>query len=218
MFKTHTYTHTHTHSYTHTHVYKHVHVHTHMYSTHTHMHTHTYTHTRPQTRSRTRTHLRSYLIGISGSLIWSKTLMELIFNRCGEFRWSPEGPINQIHSLHLHAGAPGIFSDLLRSVQMLKREWGVESNGKLPHLSIPSKTVAWVLELGRRLPLSSTAILVPEFAVKDLPLGRKLMINVENYKTRFPISSGAPYASYSLFTSVHHFLQMLVHYLVFLSY
>ena len=25
-------------------------------------------------------------IGISGSLIWSKTLMELIFNPCGEFR------------------------------------------------------------------------------------------------------------------------------------
>ena len=24
--------------------------------------------------------------GISGSLIWSKTLMELIFNHCGEFR------------------------------------------------------------------------------------------------------------------------------------
>ena len=28
-------------------------------------------------------------------------------------------------------GAPGIFSDLLRPVQMLKREWGAESNGKL---------------------------------------------------------------------------------------
>ena len=26
------------------------------------------------------------LIGISGSLIWSKTLMELMFNPCGEFR------------------------------------------------------------------------------------------------------------------------------------
>ena len=28
----------------------------------------------------------------------------------------------------------GSFSDLSRSVQMLKREWGAESNGKLPHL------------------------------------------------------------------------------------
>ena len=36
---------------------------------------------------------------------------------------------------------------------MLKREWGAESNGKLLHLFIPSKT----------------ATLVPEFAVKDLP-------------------------------------------------
>ena len=40
---------------------------------------------------------------------------------CGEFRWNPEGPVSQIHSSHLHAGAPGIYSDLSRSVQMLKR-------------------------------------------------------------------------------------------------
>ena len=64
------------------------------------------------------------MIGISGSLIWSKTLMELIFNPCGEFRLSREGPVIQIHSPHLHVGAPGIFSDLLRFVKMLKREWG----------------------------------------------------------------------------------------------
>ena len=34
-------------------------------------------------------HMRSRgrrVIGISGSLIWSKTLVELIFNPCGEFR------------------------------------------------------------------------------------------------------------------------------------
>ena len=39
---------------------------------------------------------------------------------------------------------------------MLKREWGAESNGKLPHLFIPSET----------------ATLIPEFAVEDLPLSR----------------------------------------------
>ena len=50
-----------------------------------------------------------------------KTLMELILNPCGEFRGSPEGSVSQIHSPHLHVGAPGIFSDLLKSVQMLKR-------------------------------------------------------------------------------------------------
>ena len=75
------------------------------------------------------------MIGISGSLIWSKTLMELILNPYGEFRWSPESPVTQIHSPHLLVSAPGIISDLLRFVQMLKREWDAESNSKLPHLS-----------------------------------------------------------------------------------
>ena len=93
------------------------------------------------------------VIKISGSLIWSKTLIEQIFNPCGEFRWSPKGPVSHTHSPHLHVGAPGIFSDLSRSLQMLKRVWGAESNGKLPHLFIPSKTEA----------------LVPEFVVEDLP-------------------------------------------------
>ena len=43
---------------------------------------------------------------------------------------------------------------------MLKGEWGAERKGKLPHLFIPSKT----------------ATLVPEFVVKDLPLGRTLVM------------------------------------------
>ena len=72
---------------------------------------------------------RRSVIGISGSLIWSKTLMKLIFNRSGEFRWSLEGPGSQIHSPHRHAGAPGIFSDLLRSVQTLKRDWVRKATG-----------------------------------------------------------------------------------------
>ena len=63
-----------------------------------------------------------------------KNLMELIFNPCGEFRWSLDGPVSQIHSPHLHFGAPEIFSDLFKSVQMLTGEWGAESNGKLPHV------------------------------------------------------------------------------------
>ena len=41
-----------------------------------------------------------------------------------------------------------------------------------------------------------------------------IMMKAENYKPRFPISSGAPFALASLFTSA----QMLVHYLVSLSY
>ena len=58
---------------------------------------------------------------------------------------------------------------------MLKREWGAESNGKLPYLFIPSKTAALVPEFAvGDLPLGRTAALVPGFVVKDLPLGRTL--------------------------------------------
>ena len=60
---------------------------------------------------------------------------------------------------------------------MLKRECGAESNWKLPHLSIPSITAAWVPEFAMEdLPLGRTAALVPEFAVTDLPMGRILMM------------------------------------------
>ena len=51
----------------------------------------------------------------------------------------------------------------------------MESNGKLPHLFIPSKTTTLVPEFAvKDLPLGRTSALVPEFAVKDLPLGRTL--------------------------------------------
>ena len=94
------------------------------------------------------------VIGISGSPIWPETLTELIFNSSAEFRWSPEGPVNQIQSSHLHVGAPEIFSDLLRSLQMLKRESGVrKATESYRTYSIPGKTAA----------------LVPEFALDDLP-------------------------------------------------
>ena len=58
---------------------------------------------------------------------------------------------------------------------MLEREWGAESNGKLPHLFIPSKTSTLVPEFAvENLPLGRTVALVPEFAVKDLLLARTL--------------------------------------------
>ena len=60
---------------------------------------------------------------------------------------------------------------------MLKREWDAESNGKLPHLFIPSKTASLVLEFSvEDLRLGRTAALVSDFAVEDLPLGRTLMM------------------------------------------
>ena len=55
---------------------------------------------------------------------------------------------------------------------MLKRECDAESNGKLPHPFIPSKTAILVPEFALEvLPLHRTATLVPVFAVKELPLG-----------------------------------------------
>ena len=83
--------------------------------------------------------------------------------------------LSQIHYPHLHVGVPEIFSDLLRSVQIIKREWGAESNGKLLHLFILSKTATIAPEFAvKDLPWGRTAALVPEFAVKDLPSGRTL--------------------------------------------
>ena len=50
-----------------------------------------------------------------------------------------------------------------------------ESNGKLPHLFIPSKSATLVPEFAvKDLPLGRTVVFVIEFAVKDLPLGRTL--------------------------------------------
>ena len=53
---------------------------------------------------------------------------------------------------------------------MLKREWDAESNG-----TVPSKTAILVPEFAvEDLPLDRSATMVPAFAVKDLPLGRIL--------------------------------------------
>ena len=106
---------------------------------------------------------------------WDFRISDLVKHPCGEIQWSPEGPASQIHSPHLHVGAPGIFSDLLRSVQMLKREWGAESNGKLTHLFIPSKTAALVPEFAMEdLPSAELHPWFLALAVKDLPFGRTL--------------------------------------------
>ena len=56
---------------------------------------------------------------------------------------------------------------------MVKRKWGAESNVKLPHVFIPSKTATLILEFVMEdLLLGRTAAFVPEFAEKDLSLGR----------------------------------------------
>ena len=58
---------------------------------------------------------------------------------------------------------------------MLKGERGAESNGKLPHLFIPSKIAILVAEFAvKDLLLGRTAVSMPEFAMKYLPLDRTL--------------------------------------------
>ena len=114
------------------------------------------------------------MIGITGSLMWSKTLMELIFIPRGEFRRIPEGPVSHIHSPHHHAVAPGIFFRSFKVSSKAKERVGAE-NGKLQHLFIPIKTATFIPELPvEDLPLGRNAALVAEFALKDLPLGRTL--------------------------------------------
>ena len=119
-------------------------------------------------------------IGISGSLIWSETLMELIFNPYGDFRWSPEVSVSQFHSPRLHAEPLGSFKMMKRERER-EREWGATSNGKLPHLFIPSKTATLVPEFAvEYLLLCRSAALVPEFAVKYLLLGRTLSSDIQS--------------------------------------
>ena len=114
------------------------------------------------------------VFGISGSLIWSKTLKELIFNFYDEFWWCPEGPVSQIHSLHIHVGAPWIFSELSKSLQMLKREWVRKAAGSYRTYSIPGKAAAWYLSLRWKTCLRQNSGL-GFFACREIPaLGKNI--------------------------------------------
>ena len=103
---------------------------------------------------------------------WSRTLMELILTRLvnfGEVRRAQSAKSTLLTSKQ-------VSWDLFRCFKVCsdpKREWGAESNGKLPHLFIPNKTATLVPEFAvEDLPLGRTVHLVPEFAVKNLPSGR----------------------------------------------
>ena len=76
-----------------------------------------------------------------------------------------------------------LFTSTLRSLRSYqvcsdaKERVGAERNGKQPHLFIPCKPGILVPEFAvQDLPLGRTSVLMPEFAVKDLPLGRTLMM------------------------------------------
>ena len=60
---------------------------------------------------------------------------------------------------------------------MLKREWGAERNGKLPHLFIHSKTATLVaLFAVEDLPFGRTAALVPVFSSEKPALEQKTLL------------------------------------------
>ena len=62
---------------------------------------------------------------------------------------------------------------------MLKREWGAESNGKLAHLFLPSKTATLVTEFAvKDLPLDRTATLVPVLGKNSLMIMMMMMMIV----------------------------------------
>ena len=109
------------------------------------------------------------MTGIFGSLICSKTLMELNF---GEVR---RAQLAKFTLLTYMLGPLGTFQIFLMSVQMLKREWDAERNGKLSHLFIATKTATLVPEFAvEDLLLDRTETLVPAFTMEDLHLNRTL--------------------------------------------
>ena len=86
------------------------------------------------------------MIGISGSLIWSKTLMELIFNSCGEFRWSPEGPVSQIHSSPPRWCPWDLFRSFKVCLDVKERGCGKQREATAPIQSL-IKLQPWFLSL-----------------------------------------------------------------------
>ena len=106
--------------------------------------------------------------------------MELIFDpsvNFSEFQWVQSAKSTLLTSTM----GPWDLFRFLRSVQMLKREWVAESNGKLPHLFNPSKTATLVPEFAMEdLPLDRNAALMPKFAVKELPFGQTTLMKMMN--------------------------------------
>ena len=60
---------------------------------------------------------------------WDFRIYDLVKNPEGTDNLTPVVNFSEVRRA-LYVGAPGIFSDLLRSVQMLKRECDAECNGK----------------------------------------------------------------------------------------
>ena len=114
------------------------------------------------------------VIEIFGSLFWSKTLMELL-TFVVNFDEVQRAQLAKSLSPPPRWGPWDIFRPFKVCSVAKESEWDAESNGKLPHLFIRSKTATLLSEFAvEDLPWDRTATLVPAFAVKDVPLDRTL--------------------------------------------
>ena len=105
------------------------------------------------------------MIGISGALIRSRNLMELIFNPCGEFGWSPEGQSPPLWARRQHArlscSGPG-FDPLSGQVSWVRFFRGFSSpvrqmSGSFrplnsPNIIWPSLSSSLIIPYGRQWP------------------------------------------------------------------
>ena len=115
------------------------------------------------------------VVRIFVSLIKSETLMELMFNPCGEFWWNLEVPVSQICSPHLHVRALG---GLFRSFKVCSDAKERAGCGRQREATVPIqslvKLLLWFLSLRWKTCLWQNWSQAPALAVKDLPLGRTL--------------------------------------------
>ena len=136
--------------------------------------------------------------------------MEPIFT-CGEFLWIPEDQLAKSTLLTPTMVPLGSF----QICSYAKERVGAESNGKLPHLFIPSKTAYLESEfVVEDLPLDRT-----EFAVKDLPLSRTLwwwcrygiLVHVKLNSHKFLNKNNVPVsdAEYCTCSCYHHQIVLL---------
>ena len=122
------------------------------------------------------------VIGISGSLIWSETRMELIFSPCGEFQWSQEDPVSQIQSPHLHAGTPGIFKVCSDATEMVGCGNQLEAIAPIQSLV---KLQPWFLSLRWKTCLRQNCSLGSCACSEGLTLGQNTLLMIYSRGLKF---------------------------------
>ena len=97
------------------------------------------------------------MIGISGSLIWSKTLMELIFNPCGEFRRAQSAKSSFLTSSLVPVGSFQFSSDAKERVGCGKQREATAPIKSLAKLQPRFLSLWWKTWLRQNCSLGSSA-------------------------------------------------------------